>query len=49
MIESEVYTSLSSSIDTLFSKIQKIKQEFDCPLTNSANKTKGVSGKGQLN
>jgi hypothetical protein len=26
MIESQLYTSLSSSIDTLFSKIEKIKQ-----------------------
>lgn len=29
MIESHLYTNLSSSIDTLFSKIEKIKQEFE--------------------
>lgn len=45
MIESHLYTNLSSSIDTLFSKIEKIKQEFEGSAHKKNSKDKKSTNK----
>ena len=42
IVQSEMFTNLSSSIDNLFSKIERIKEEFDYQLSGSAKKNNSM-------